>query len=172
MAGPAVLDQTRRKPCKSIASNASTNASAIGEMALLQASRNSLIPPDAWRAAEKADRARLAAQSSRQRRLARLYDRADRGAIGTTDPRTLATVTLAHWLYVRATADPTYPWSKMASDYRTGLLDRAGLAASDIRTMSRHSRPRIVRQILIASYGAYRVDRDRRHTELLKSAAD
>ena len=39
-----------------------------------------------------------------RRRLERLYDRADLRAIGSTDAHLLATLTLAHWLYVRATA--------------------------------------------------------------------
>lgn len=94
-----------------------------------------------------------------RRRLARLYDRADLLAISSTDARLLATLTLAHWLYVRATAVRPYAWRKMASDYRFNLLDRAGCQRADIRAMDRSSRPQIARRILIAHYVTSRADR-------------
>ena len=99
------------------------------------------------------------ATSSAHRRLARLYDRADLLAIASTDARLLATLTLAHWLYVRATAVRPYAWRKMASDYRFNLLDRTGCRRADIRAMDRRSRPQIARRILIAHYVTSRADR-------------
>lgn len=103
-------------------------------------------------------RGRRAAYAAR-RRLARLYDRADLRAIASTDPHLLATLTLAHWLYVRATAARPYAWRKMASDYRFNLLDRAGCRRADIRAMDRHSRPQIARRVLIAHYVTSRAGR-------------
>lgn len=143
----------------------------MGRTALLQARYDGPIPAKSWHAAEAADRAHLAARPARQRRLARLYDRADRRAVGSTDPRVLATATLAHWLYVRATGGPPYSWPRMASDYRHGLLDRAGLTASAIAALPAASRPQIARRALIAAYGAYRAERERRRVDLLRFGA-
>ena len=103
-------------------------------------------------------RGRRAAYAAR-RRLARLYDRADLLAIASTDAHLLATLTLAHWLYVRATAARPYVWRKMASDYRFNLLGRAGCRRADIRAMDRRSRPQIARRILIAHYVTSRAGR-------------
>jgi len=96
-------------------------------------------------------RGRRPAHAAR-RRLARLYGRADLRAIASTDAHLLATLTLAHWLYVRATAAKPYIWRKMASDYRFNLLGRAGCRRADIRAMDRRSRPQIARRVLIARY--------------------
>jgi hypothetical protein len=122
------------------------------ETTLLQARFDEQISPQLWRAAEHVDNARLEAGSARQKRLARLYDRADRAAIGSMDVRVLATATLAHWLYVRATAGRSYPWLKMASDYRNNLLFRAGVTSSDISALPFCSRPQIVRRAVVYAY--------------------
>ncbi|MEM7443047.1 MAG: hypothetical protein AAF414_06950, partial [Pseudomonadota bacterium] len=115
-------------------------------------------------------RERLAARPSRQRRLARIYDRADRHAIGSTDVRVLATATLAHWLYIRAAAGTPYSWPKMADDYR-GLLRRAGISPAEIAKLSLTSRPQIARRAVVAAYTAYRSERERRRVDLLTFGA-
>lgn len=130
-----------------------------GIAGLSQARFGASNKPKSLSSSERSDRDRQATQQARHRRLARLYDRVDRRAIGSTDPRVLATLTLTHWLYVRAAAAMPYSWRKMASDYRFNLLKQAGCRRPDIRTMDRHSRPQIVRRILIARYIASRANR-------------
>jgi len=126
----------------------------ISALFLLQAGNDGPISDDAWQSAEKADCIRVANRPARQRRLARIYDRADRRTIGSTDPHILAKATLAHWLYIRSTGGGSYSWPKMASDYRTGLLAHANLSARDIKAMPTNSRPQIVRRILMAAPNA------------------
>lgn len=151
-AGPAVPNREPEPPMACpVALDNSRQSVTISETSLLQARIDGPIRPEAWLAALAADRTRLTARPARQRRLARLYDRADRRAIGTAEPRLLANATLAHWLYVRAAGDQPYPWLRMASDYRHGLLVRAGLADADIAALPPGSRPWIARRILIAA---------------------
>ena len=72
-------------------------------VAILQATHDGPISPEQWQAAERADELARRRRTPRVQRLERIYNRTSDRAIGSTDGRTLATATLAHWCYCRAT---------------------------------------------------------------------